>query len=246
MKEQGLTFRTNIDNDTLVVFDEKTLKAYTKANNDLYFVSAELAKNIKENRLTEGYKEVMLGLIESHCTDLTKSLGHEGVLAREKEERFADIRRLNGENRELRKQLGEKASPEDIRESLKNYADIFKRWWNIKGFGHCSDEQFSGHSFTVKLSGMLTDAYYDKDLVGDEKEKAKYLRSLGFEVRNENSKSDRKILHTDKNVQLLIKLLKERFPSVYILDIKSWFGSNDEPEFRDIRICITNYDDFIV
>lgn len=245
MQERPLNFKRNEDT-TLVVLNEKQAKDFQKASDDLRFAMATLHDYLKEGKLEEGLKHTICSLIENHVHTVTKTLGYSGVLESEKEERHAEIRQLNTDNRELRKQLGEKNTPEDVRESLKNLADNFKRWWNIEGFGHISDESFGGYGFKAKLSGMITDAYYAKDSEYiDEEQKVAKLKAYGFYVFGEGIHSrDYKVSATDANLKLIEQLLKSKYPSVQIFETKIYNRRNTEaPEIRDIEIFISNFDE---
>jgi len=244
MEEKPLNFNRN-DDPTPVVLTDKQNKDLKKSSDDLRFAMVYLLTEVKEGRLETGMKETMCSLLESHVGTLTKSLGYEGVLHREKEARHKEIRELNDQNRQLRKQLGEKNTAEDVRESLKNLAESFKEWWNIEGFGHCSDEEFGAYGFKVKLSGMITEAYRDRrDKDATEEKKVDMLRELGFDIREGDSRFERKILYNDKNLNLLEELLKNKYPSVCIHYSKAWHGSrNDDSEIREVEIMIRNFDE---
>lgn len=164
-------------------------------------------------------------------------MGYEGVLEREQNERLSEIRSLNDENRELRKQLGEKVTNEDFREKIKNVCSNFKRWWNIEGFGHVSSMSFGEYgTLTVKLSGNISRAYYE-DEERTEEEKIKYLEELGFSIDNE-----RYVIFNDSNINLLKKLLTEKYPSAKIWKIES-HDRLTSMAIWDIEIIIKNLND---
>lgn len=244
MEEKQLNFHRN-DDPTLVVFTEKQIKDIKKASSDLHFAVTHLLTEIKENRLEEGMKHTMCSLFESHVMTFTKVLGYEGELEKQKEERFKEIREANAQNRDLRKQLGEKVSPEDVRECLKNLNENFKQWWNVEGFGHCSDESFGPYGFKATLSGMLTEAYRDRsDPDASEEKKVDKLRGYGFEIRGGEHRTDRKILCNDHNLHLLEQLLKSKYPSVDISYSKAWHGrKHGYAEIREVEIIIRNFDE---
>lgn len=244
MEEKPLNFNRN-DDPALVQFTEKQLKEIKKASSDLHFAVAHLLSEIKENRLEEGMKHTLCSLFESHVLSFTKALGYEGELEKQKEERFKEIREANAQNRELRKQLGEKVSPEDVRESLKNLDENFKQWWNIEGFGHQSDESFGPYGFKTTLSGMITESYRDrKDPDATEEKKVEKLRAYGFEIRDGEHRTDRKILYNDHNLSLLEQLLKSKYPSVDIMYSKAWHGrKHGDAEIREVEIFIRNFDE---
>lgn len=120
MKERKLDFQ-KYDNTALVedadgILSSKLQEGCKKINRNLGMLHELLAKG----NLAEGMKKALLTSAEHEFTALLSDLGYAGILAEEKEKRYAQIRSLNIENRELRAQLGEKVSLEDIREKLKN------------------------------------------------------------------------------------------------------------------------------
>jgi len=245
MEERQINFKTN-DDTTIVVLSDKATKSVKKASDDLRFAMAHLMGELAKGTLNVGMKSTMCSLIESYTHSLTKSLGYSGVLEAENEQRHGEIRSLNKENRALRKQLGEKNTPEDVRESLKNLADNFKRWWNIEGFGLVTEDSFGGYGFRAKLSGMITDGYYGKDGdYRDEDQKAEQLRAYGFEIVGEGKHSrDYKIVACDNNLKLIEQLLKSKYPSAQILETKLYNRRGAESgELRDIEIYISNFDE---
>lgn len=246
MEEKSISFIRNED-PTPVVLSEKQQKEYKKASDDLRFASVHLNNELAGGKLETGMKDTLCSLVESYVQTMTKVLGYEGVLHKEKEERYKEIRDLNTENRELRKQLGQKVSPEDVRESLKNLTENFKRWWNIEGFGHSSDEHFHGYAFTVKLSGMIGHAYYDKnDPEASYESKTTKLEKMGFQIRPGDSRHDCKILYNNHNMKLVEELIKSKYPSASITYSKAWHGrSKDDSEIREIEIVITNFDELV-
>lgn len=244
MQERPLNFTRNED-PTLVVLTDQEAKDFQKASDDLRFAMAHLHTELKEGKLEVGMKQTMASLIESYCHSITKSLGYAGVLEAEKKERHAEIRSLNTENRALRKQLGEKTSPEDVRESLKNLDENFKTWWNIEGFGHCSEKHFGPYGFKAILSGMITEAYRDRNNPdATEESKVDKLRAYGFEIRDADSRHDRKLLCNDHNLGLLEQLIKSKYPSADILYSKAWHGKkHGDAEIREVEIFISNFDE---
>jgi hypothetical protein len=239
MEERKLNFKRNEDK-TIVSLSDKKKEDVLKELNSLGFTSQELSSQIKKGVLEEGFKEVLLSLIDSHAASVCKDLGYDSVILKEREERFVEIRKLNEENRELRKQLGEKVSLEDVREKIKSLTETIKIWWNVEGFGHTSEIDFKSHGVEVKLSGMISRAYrsHFRDELSDE-DKITSLKNKGFDIIKEN------ICDTDNNRKLLYQMLTKQFPSAQILEIRSYHGvnSNEKGEFRDIKIFITNYEE---
>lgn len=244
MKERKLKFRTN-DNKALVPIDleliEKTKKAYANIRLNISFMIEQWEKG----ELEHGMHETHLKLVETYAKEFTGLFDYAGILQKENEERYSEIRAANTENHELRKQLGQKVTNEDLRERIKNISEEFKKWWNIYGFGHCSgnDIGFAGYgAFVVKLSGMTTDAYYAKNgEVPENYNKQETLKGMGFDL--EGSESHSRVNGCDKNIELLKALLIEKYPSAEIDEIK-YVAYGKKPAIDYVQIRITNLDDF--
>lgn len=249
MRERTINFNRN-DDPTVATFNEKELKDYKKAFGSMIMSLRTLDEHIEKGDLTVGFKATLASCIENYTVDLNKTLGYEGILEKEKQERFKEIRELNTENHALRKQLGEKASMEDVREALKNISDLIKRWWNIEGLGHLSEISFEGWAVKVKLSSMITDAYYAKG--GEEgyegkEDKIRRFIKLGYDFNLKERASEADLLNTENNIKLLTQFIKSRFPSAELdrLDI-AYYHKNPTGEIRNIYIRIRNYDDFTI
>lgn len=244
MKERELNFKHN-DDQTIVELNKKESEKFNKSWKDLAFLLSTIKKDVDGLSLTVQMREAYSSLLETHSKDILDVFKYEGVLQKQKEERYVDIRNLNLENSELRRQLGEKVSMEDIRESLKNISEQIRRWWNIEGFGHTSEIDFGPYGANVKFSGMITDAYYDRDKDLTEEDKIKQLQKYGFELTIGNGRRDTKVKMTPDNLGLLEKLLLSRFPSADIYNIKTHFHKNvSKSEINDIEVFIRNFEDF--
>mgnify|MGYP000399726480 CR=1 FL=1 len=238
MKENKLNFRVNED-QTLVVLTEELNEKVLKEINSLKFTAQELAARIKDGTLQEGFKETLISLLEAHTVSLCKDLNFEAIVVKEREQRYVEIRSLNEQNRQLRKELGDKVSLEDIREKLKSLEDNIRLWWNIEGFGHTSEVSFKGYGIEVLLSGMITNRYYGKKEESSEKDKISFLKEKGFEIENDN------ILDTDINKDLLLKLIKRQYPSGNISEIQSNRGYNspEKGQIWKIKMWLSNYNE---
>lgn len=240
MKERGLNFKRNDDPTLVEDKDGKILEKISKTYNDVCLNLGFCRDQLKAGKLTEGMKETHLSLTESYVADFLKAMGYDGILKKEKEERFSELRSLNEENRELRRQLGEKVSNEDVREAMKNLSHEIKKWWNIYGFGHTSEIFFTEHGVVkLVLSGSISHAYYDETRDSTDEDKKNHLVSLGFEL---SPGKDYNVLLTDNNYTLLKKMLIEKYPSAIIANIRGheW---KDVMSMREIEVYIKNLDD---
>jgi len=235
MEERRIDMSTNEDK-TLIKFDEAKKRAVLKSIKDGYFVLQTLIDLFSKDELKKGFSETLLSLMESHVADIHKGFDYGSVLAKEKEERHSQIRAANMENRELRRQLGEKVSPEDVRECLKNMKDEIYAWWKEVGFGYVSELEFGPYIIKVKLYGRVVIER------GNERERVK---EIGYEVVEEE---DRNICmaHSHKNIELLDNELKKRFPSSEISKIDVNFRRTQGISYINyIEVIIRNYEDVV-
>ena len=240
MKERKLKFRSSSDNTTLVVdTDGKLLKLVGDVYNKIKLNIGFCYEQLEKGTLTEGMKETHLQLTESYTLDFLNAFGYEGVLKKQHDERFTEIRDLNFQNRELRKQLGEKISNEDAREKIKNMSESIKVWWNIYGFGHISEISFTDYGYVkLKLSGMITAAYRSTEDKTKE-DKISYLHEIGFEITD-----DLEVIGDDKNMVALNNLITNKYPSADIISTTFYMGRGKN-KINDIEVYIYNLDDII-
>jgi hypothetical protein len=233
MEEQPINFNINDDPELLVISDEKIKKEILDLAKNLSFSGSELFNRLKESKLEKGLCQTLLSLLESYVVSLHKNLNYDSTLKEEHNKRYIEIRRLNSENHELRQQLGNKVSAEDVREKLKNMKDTIYDWWKEEGFGYVSETTFHPYQCSIKLSCSLS--FHHKDNQID------YLKSKGYEIL-ELERGCFELKQTDKNIELLICEVKKRFPSsrLFKLESHNW---HDVVSVRDAEFGIRNFED---
>lgn len=240
MEENKLNFDRNTDSTLVVDSDGNMLKNVEKIYNNLTLNLGFCYEQLKNGTLTEGMKETHLSLAEHYTMDFLNAMKYDGVLKKENEKRFSEIRKLHEQNRELRSQLGEKVTNEDFRERAKNISKSIRKWWNIKGFGYVSEIQFTEYGHVkVKLSGMISETYYDRDGRDTMENKIKYLKEIGFDFDEEKEE----LLMNDKNLETLTNLITTQYPSAIINEITINPTSKSKRTYREIVIDIMNLDD---
>lgn len=202
MKEQKLNIK-NFDDKTPVVVSKEIIESISNQINTLSLSIHQIKNKLTDSSLNEGYKEVLLKNIENSSIEIFKLLNYDSILEREEKERYSKIQNVKILNRELRKQLGDKVSNEDLREKMKNISSSVYDWWREFGFGHISETIFTEYGYLkLKLSGMV---FKDTN--------KKYLKELGFEIY------DSYIVYNDISLKLLKNLLKNKYPSGNINNI---------------------------
>lgn len=249
MKERELSFSHN-ENKTIVKLSPDNHALVEKHYGEAWFSLKELLERYNKGELEEGFKETLLSVSESHIMDLLKAFGHEGAIQKETEKRHSEIRSLHQENRDLRKQLGGKVSSEDAREKLKNLSAIIREWWRKEGFGHVSEIKYGEYgSCEVKLSCMMSGDFRildDETPVSGKEKKKDWIQELidrGYKILPEEGGYDWKVIDNDKNRELVISDIKNRFPTSSIISIENWHGRHREPTMRDVVFHIRNLDE---
>lgn len=243
MKEQELSFKHNTD-ATIVQMTEIEKKERLSTIVELFHLASYMHEQIKEDKLEEGFKETQLSLLENLTEIILKDFNYDSVLQKEKEERYVKIRSLNMENEELRKQLGNKATAEDVRESLKNMENNFREFWKDIGFGYCKDFFFGGYGLKVKISTSMLSAMLNGT---DEKikERKSQFKDYGFELVNDGEEEDNALSFCQKNIDILKKLLSEYFSDFDISSIDSYARRKGTVFIKDMDLYIRNFDDLL-
>lgn len=224
MTERPLEIIQN--NDPALVI---TTSEMLKETRELILAIAELDRRLKDKSLEVGLSYTLMSVAESGLQKLGKSLSYDGHLAKEMEARFAKVRSLNIENRELRRQLGEKVSMEDVREALKNLGAKIYKWWNFEGLGFSESQLFLGAGVKVVLSGNLTGMRYN-DVEPKEDKKLRF-EAQGYKFNDEYLSVE--------SLPKIIEFIKERFPSAKVSRCEISRGS----DVRQIEIMIYNFDE---
>lgn len=242
MKERELRMDTNNDK-TVIEMTEVDRERHLKNISNLICLASYMHDQIKENRMEEGFKETQLSLLESYTIEILKELNFESKLQKEREARFSEIRSLNIENRELRKQLGDKATAEDVRETLKNIEDNFREFWQNIGFGFSNDYDFGGYGLKVKVSTSMIDRMLHGSDEYIQKRKTEF-KDYGFTLVNDGDSDDNALGFSQENIDALNRLLSEHLSDFKIYTIESQAGRNSV-YIRDIDIYIRNFDDLL-
>lgn len=234
MQEREIDFRFNENNEPVEINKDELAKKVDKA----IFALGYLKELRQKDKLEKGFCATMCTNIESYTRDLLNALDYDSQLERDTQERVQKIRAVNLENRELRKQLGEKVSSEDVRECLKNIEKTIREWWREEGFGHISSIEFHEYYIMVKLSGMISGSLGEDGAIDK-------LRKKGYEVVSE-SRSDGWMGSSDKNINLLQRELKRRFPSAIMEGVKCYFQKDGTGKIRSATFYIKDYDDVLL
>ncbi|WP_321810121.1 hypothetical protein [Burkholderia sp. BCC1985] len=170
---------------------------------------------------------------EFNLADLCKALGVETFSAKEREQRYADLRAANMRIHDLETQLGSTVAPEAVQNAIKNIAQHLNKWWRSDGFGYVHDLEFGAYGvcrgkFSRSLNGTFR--LLDSDTpVSDKKNKAAWLDSLrerGFDLIQDDR--EWALSDCDSNRAALIDLITKNIPSAKVFkfeNVNRWRAS---------------------
>nr|DAZ73774.1 MAG TPA: hypothetical protein [Caudoviricetes sp.] len=240
MEERKINFKKNDDNTPVLDPDgmlyKKLTEKQTKINERIY----SLLYMLKEGSLNEGTKEALLELFHKNAIDILNELGYEDSLNKKYNEYIQEIRSLNHENRELRKQLGMKVSNEDARGRLKLITESFGEWWYNEGTGNIDNIIFDRYKMTATLRGEIFPSSLKKQV--------EMLKQKGFDVSSITNYGHH-LTASEKNLIMLKELFENAFPHSNIDEINTatYLGGESGEEYvyviTKIIVNFNNLDD---
>ena len=244
MEERKINFKKNDDNTPVLdpggMLYENLKAMQNKMNEKLSLIIYML----KEELLNEGTKEALLELFHKNAIDILNELGYEDSLNKKYNEYIQEIRSLNHENRELRKQLGMKVSNEDARERLKLITESFDEWWYNEGTGNIDNIIFDRYKMTATLRGGIFPSSREREI----KKQVEMLKQKGFDVSSVTNYGHH-LTASEKNLIMLKELFKSAFPHSDIDEINTatYLGGESREEYvyviTKIIVNFNNLDD---
>lgn len=212
----------NIEKEKLVILNDDEKAVALKRLSDIYNTTAVLFNELKNNELTEKMKNTLFSLIESYTSEASKVLKFDSQATAKITERYSDIRKANQEISELKQMLADNTKVDGIKELLYAMQYALGDWWHLKGFNHVSEHEFGGYGYKGKFYLDTSHISFESTRpVTEEKEHKDRLQEMiaeGYEFIQE-SKRNYVLLDTEKNRELVTKLVKSKFKSI---DITSW------------------------
>ena len=234
MKERPI-FESKEPNKNLVELNDADKKVAVKALKDLIQSAGFLLDMVSKDTLTEEMRETLTSLIATYSRDGLRPLGFQDQATKDHDDLVCRLRNANMDNEELRQQLGQKVSLEDLREKMKTIARAFDEWGDYHGFGYISDIHFD--SYGCLHGNMSLSAHH---ISGD---RADDLRKIGFELTDD--RDGEAMFATDDNFKLLQKMIRENFgPDASMsygkIDMHSF--SDERPHMRDVEVRLRDLD----
>lgn len=244
MEERKINFKKN-DDKTPVLDPDGTLHGMLCVKMETLVKNFSLLLYLlQKGELNEGTKESSAELFEQNSIEILNSLGYEGDINKKYNEYIQEIRSLNHENRELRKQLGMKVSNEDARERLKLITESFNEWWHNEGTGNIDNIIFDRYKMTATLRGSIFPSSREKEI----KNQVEMLKKKGFDVSSVTNYGHH-LTASEKNFNMLKELFKSAFPHSDIDEINTatYLGGESKEEYvyviTKIIVYFDNLDD---
>lgn len=233
MKERPLNFDYT-DETPVEVTDEQKAKL-NKYANELKQHIGMLLYLIDKGSLQVGTRDSIMTIINHNMQDLCNLFDYSTYFKQQQEKTQREIREVNIENHELRRQLGQKVSTEDVRMKMKAVIDGFRYWSETKGFGRMSDIEVD-HWGT--LSGRMRTSICHTNR--NDKEIRKRMSEFGFVFEDVNEDGAEPIAN-DHNLQKIRELVKTLSPDA-IADKVTVCRRGDVPHIEDVTIILREWD----
>lgn len=203
-----------------IELSEKDTKEVTKELKHLIHAAHSLLDDVVKEQLRQDNTGMMISLLESYQVQVGKILGYETELAKERENRFVEIREKSKRIMELEEQISSSKPIDGLQEQLKYLYDVIDKWWKEEGFYHISDYRYYSSGVVGLKFYFMMDYQYSMQRTSEpgemnREEYTAYLQGQGYEVIYSKG-NGMYLLDTPVNRQLLKKLITTRFPSVRI------------------------------
>lgn len=236
-----------MEKEALVVLNEDQKAVALKELQELHSVTKHLYASVSKEELTLDMRRVLCSLCESHVGKASVVLGYDSDLAKELEERFADIRTANMRIHELERQLGCCDITNVLPQKIKSLSRSIRDWWRKEGFGHVSNIYYTEHGYVrVKLCCLLMNHDYSMsdEPVTQARTREQWIEDLKIrwhlfqpEAREWSPLLD------DHNRDELMRTIKSRFHSAEMTEIRGHIGRKPEMAMREAEFIIYDLKD---
>ena len=191
-----------------------------------------LANRVNAGTLTQEMRKTLLSLLEFQIRDLSEALDYDNDLAREITERHAELRAANARIHELEVRLGAAGIQQlaVVKPTLRLLSENIRSWWREFGLGYVSDITYSEYGNAMLTFGLTIShshlLYESMTPASDRQEFEQFKASLPYDLVSVHG--DIRLLDNERNRELLVAMLTERFPSIYISKWHSW-GVHEQP-----------------
>lgn len=217
-------------------FRDKSLeKQIDSSISNLHLVFRTFAEMYNNKTLKKGFSETLTESIHSYTLDLLTSLKYEGKYSKLREDLYVEIRTCHQANRNLRHEIGNKISVNDVKDKIVEMSKKIEHWWGFHGLGYVSDIYFHSYGAKVNFSCLIADSYSDEESSTKE-EKEKLLTSEGLEI----NKNQQCLADSEKSRDYIKNLIFSKFPTARFDEVKT-----DLFTLKNIQINIGDLDEII-
>jgi len=233
--------------EQLVVLNEDQKAVVLKELKELYHAAAHLYESVNKDNLSLEMRRVLCSLCESHIGRASVMLHYDSDLAKEREERFIEIRAANMRIHELERQLGCCDITNILPQKLKSLSSSIRDWWRKDGFGHVSDISFTEYGYVhVRLCCLLMNhnsSWSDKP-VTQAKTREQWIEDLKgrWHLFQPEAREWSPVLD-NHNRDELMRTIKARFPSAAMTEIRGHMGRKPEMVMREAEFMMYSLSD---
>lgn len=227
---------------------EVCLNALKEINSQLGF----MYQLIEEDKLNENMRDTLSCLFEYRMADISKKTGYDSLSAKVLEEKHQAVREANAKIHELERKLGSEDLTDKIKEQIAYLTGLVDKWWDIEGFKYIRDMSFRKYGMLEVDLGFsfmeFSSRYSDKPVTVKAKHQTwiEELKERGFNIISAKRR-DTMLVDCESNREMLIAMIKNRFPSAEILQFENYNMSrrsnNELFEMRGLKILIRDMRD---
>lgn len=192
-------------------------------------------------------------MAESHIAKLCPLFEVELDSINERNERYARMRAMNAEIRDLKQQLGERGTASQTQAHVRQSFAKLKNWWRKAGFGHIQDMQVTEYgSIQATFSCSLYGDFYltgSSTPVSDKENKKLWHASLagrGFQLGFEPGDREPVLIDCDDSRRALESLFAEAFSSGKMTETTNHYnGRSGDVVLRSVRVVIRDMQDIL-
>lgn len=195
---------------------------------------------LKDMALSEdgevGDVHAALGCTEGYFKELSALTGYDGILKKESEERYAEIRTKNQEIRELKDQLGKtEITGEVLGNIIRRMEDGIRRWGKRESFHFSTDYSFGPYSVQFTLCcGEL-----DKPGDNPHEHTSDMKIEEGWDIVKDRFHDE--LLDTPNNRARLEAILTRDFKNCKVFKYESWKSDSGNWLLRHAEINLYDY-----
>lgn len=235
--------------EKMVKLDKDSKAVCLNALKDINSQLGFMYELINKDNLSEEMRDTLSNLFEYRMADIAKKTGYDSLSAKVLKEKHKAVREANAKIHELERKLGSEDLTDKIAAQIKYLTNLVDKWWDIEGFNYIREMYFRKYGMLeIELGFSFNDfssRYSDKPITSKEKHKSwiEEVKERGFKIITRKG-DGAMLIDCEDNRKMLIDMIKNRFPSVEILQFENYNVSRKSQselfEIRGLKILIRN------